>query len=239
MKNAAAIQQKSAETGTARAQRAKRMSRAARRAELLAVATDIVRSHGISALTMATLAQQAGVSKPVVYEIFRNSEDVAIALLDEYFKNIVALVHGKTSGAKDLDEYISIVIDVEFEFHAMGALSLRSITNGHTSSHATGDKLNAAYFKIRDQAIGTFRELLLQQGAPADQARIAGFVLADMLNNTVAEFGEADPEGLAAKTLKAMMLAAIHAICPSIQHRPVTPEWIMDEFNRITNAALA
>ena len=104
MKNVAAIQQKSAATGIAPAQRAKRMSRADRRAKLLAVATDIVRRHGISALTMASLAQQAGVSKPVVYEIFRNSEDVSIALLDEYFKNIVALVHGKTASAKDLDE---------------------------------------------------------------------------------------------------------------------------------------
>lgn len=237
MKRAAVIQPKNAELGRAPAQRAKRMSRPQRRAELLAVATDIVRENGISALTMATLAQQAGVSKPVVYDIFANSEDVAIALLDEYFKNLVAMVRGKTTNAQDLDEYISIVIDVEFEFHAKGALSLRRITNGHTRSHATGDRLNAAFFKIREQAIGTFRELLLQQGAPPDQARVAGFVLAEMLNNTVAEFGEADPDGLAARTLKAMMLAAIHAICPSVLHRPTMPEWIIDEFNRITNAA--
>lgn len=213
------------------------MSKPQRRAQLLAVATQIVHDNGIAALTMATLAQQAQVSKPVVYEIFQNSEDVALALLEEYFKNIVDLVQEHTREAETLDEYISIVIDVEFAFHARGALSIRSITNGHTSSHATGDRLNAAFLKIRDQAIGTFRELLLQQGAPIEQASVAGYILSEMLNNTVAEFAAKDSSGNAQAALKAMMLAAIHAICPSLGQKPMMPGWIIDEFNRVKNNA--
>ena len=217
--------------------RAQRMSRPQRRAQLLAVATQIVQTSGISSLTMAALAQLAGVSKPVVYEIFQNSEDVALALLDEYFKNIVELVQENTQGAETLDAYISCVIDVEFEFHARGALSIRSITNGHTSSHATGERLNAAFLKIRKQAIGTFRELLLQQGLAIEKADAAGYVLSEMLNHTVAEFGASDPDGHARATLKAMMLASVHAICPDPSQRPMTPDWIIAEFDRVKGSA--
>ena len=215
------------------AKRAQRMSRPQRRGQLLEVATEIVRNSGISALTMATLAQQAGVSKPVVYEIFQNSEDVALALMDEYFKNVVDLVQENTKSAETLEEYISIVIDVVFAHQARGALSVRSITNGHTNSHATGDRLNAAFLKISEQSIGTFQDLLLQQGVPRPVVGVAGYILAQMLTDTVAEFGATDSDGQAKKVLKAMMLAAIHVICPDSKQRPMTPDWIIEEFNRV------
>lgn len=233
MTNTGVIEPHGPGAGPQPAKRARRMARPQRRAQLLAVATQIVQTSGIAALTMATLAEQAGVSKPVVYEIFQNSEDVAQALLDEYFKNIVGLVQECTKGAETLDAYISAVIDAEFEFHGRGALSIRSITNGHTNSHATGDKLNAAFLKIRGQAIGTFRDLLLQQGLASERAGIAGYVLSEMLSNTVAEFGAADADDHAKATLKAMMLAAVHAICPDLRQRPTTPDWIIEEFNRV------
>ena len=29
------------------------------------------------------------------------------------------------------------------------------------------------------------------------------------------------------------MLAAIHVICPDSKQRPMTPDWIIEEFNRV------
>lgn len=208
------------------------MLRPQRREQLLAAATGIIRSSGIEALTMAALAEQAGVSKPVVYEHFSNSEEVALALLDRYFVEIVKCVQARTQSAETLDDYISLAIDAEFDFHSDGALSIRSITNGHTSSHATGDKLNAAYLRIREQANGTFRDLLEQQGVSRDVATVSGFVLSEMLNSTVPEYAANDAGGLARETLKVMMLATIHAVCPKPMARPHTPEWIIEEARR-------
>ena len=208
------------------------MLRPQRREQLLAAATGIIRSSGIEALTMAALAEQAGVSKPVVYEHFSNSEEVALALLDQYFVEIVKCVQARTQSAETLDDYISLAIDAEFDFHSDGALSIRSITNGHTSSHATGDKLNAAYLRIREQANGTFRDLLEQQGVSRDVATVSGFVLSEMLNSTVPEYAANDAGGLARETLKVMMLATIHAVCPKPMARPHTPEWIIEEARR-------
>lgn len=213
--------------------RASRMPKAERRAQLLAVASEIVSSEGTGALTMAALAQRTGVSKPVVYEHFENSEAVTIALLDEYFERVVSGVRENTKNAETLEDYISIVIDVQFDYLASGALSVRNITNGHTSSHATGDKLNAAFNLTRTQSIETFKELLQQQGVAARDAAIAGYVLAEMLSSTAPEFAVIENSDEARKILKVMMLAAIHAISPETKAKPRTPEWILDEADRI------
>jgi AcrR family transcriptional regulator len=232
MGKVAVMQVSGANAAGAPAKRASRMLRPQRRAQLLAAATKIVRQSGIEALTMAGLADEAGVSKPVVYEHFANSEDVALALLDQYFVQIVKCVEDRTQFAETLDEYIALAIDAEFDFHANGALSIRSITNGHTSSHATGDRLNAAFLRIREKANGTFQELLEQQGVPPDIAAVSGFVLSEMLNNTVPEYATRDENRLAREALKVMMLATIHAVCPDPKARPHTPEWILDEVHR-------
>lgn len=224
-------------SGRPQTKRASRMQRPQRRAHLLAVATRLVREHGIEALTMAALAEHAGVSKPVVYEHFANSEEVSLALLNEYFINIVKIVEERTQAAETLEEYVSLVIDAEFDFHADGALSLRSITNGHTSSHATGDRLNAAYLKIREQANGTFQELLEQQGISRELAAVSGYVLSEMLNSTVPEYAADDPQNLAREALKVMMLATIHAICPESRARPKMPAWIIDEWRKAIDKA--
>jgi AcrR family transcriptional regulator len=212
--------------------RARRMMRPQRRLQLLEAATEIVKTSGIASLTMAALAQQAGVSKPVAYEHFANSEEVSLALLDDYFINIVSAVKARTEDAETLEAYISALIDAEFDFHAGGALSIRSITNGHTSSHATGDRLNAAFLKIRKQAAGSFRDLLQQQGVPEAVAGIAGYVLAEMLNNTVPEYADTYSSDRARNILKVMMIESIHAICPAGMTKPKTPDWIMDELKR-------
>ena len=49
---------------------AQRLKREARRTQLLAVAHEIIKREGTDALTLARLAEQAGVSKPIAYDHF-------------------------------------------------------------------------------------------------------------------------------------------------------------------------
>jgi AcrR family transcriptional regulator len=51
--------------------------------ELLAVARLVVRSGGLTGLTMARIAARAGCSRPTVYQYFRNKEEVVVALAIE------------------------------------------------------------------------------------------------------------------------------------------------------------
>lgn len=61
-----------------------RLTRDARRAQLLAVAHDIVRSEGTDALTLARLAERAGVSKPIAYDHFGTRAGLLAALFRSF-----------------------------------------------------------------------------------------------------------------------------------------------------------
>jgi len=58
----------------------KRLSRSERRAQMLATARGIVRERGTEALTLASLAEAAGVSKPIAYEHFETRSGLLKAL---------------------------------------------------------------------------------------------------------------------------------------------------------------
>lgn len=58
----------------------RRLSRDARRAQLLETAQGIVREEGVDRLTLGHLATAAGVSKPVVYDHFETRSALLIAL---------------------------------------------------------------------------------------------------------------------------------------------------------------
>ncbi|MEU2175610.1 TetR/AcrR family transcriptional regulator [Nocardia sp. NPDC019219] len=63
-----------------------RLSKQARREQLLETALSVVRAHGADALTLVTLAEAAGVTRPVVYDHFGTRPGLLLALyrrLDE------------------------------------------------------------------------------------------------------------------------------------------------------------
>lgn len=70
----------------------RRLSKAARREQLLDTALAIVRESGTDALTLGHLAERAGVSKPIAYEHFKTRSGLLMALhreLDQ--RHVVAL----------------------------------------------------------------------------------------------------------------------------------------------------
>jgi len=58
----------------------KRLPKAERRAQLLEVARAIVRDEGTDALTLASLAERAGVTRPIAYEHFETRSGLLVAL---------------------------------------------------------------------------------------------------------------------------------------------------------------
>jgi AcrR family transcriptional regulator len=57
-----------------------RLSRDARRAQLLDVAYDVIKREGTDALTLARVAEEAGVSKPIAYDHFGSRAGLLAAL---------------------------------------------------------------------------------------------------------------------------------------------------------------
>lgn len=62
----------------------KKLPKAERRAQLLEAAQEIVREEGTDALTLARVAERAGVSKPIAYEHFGTRAGLLMALFSSY-----------------------------------------------------------------------------------------------------------------------------------------------------------
>src|SRR5690606_15772297 len=70
----------------------KRLTRDERRRQLLDVAWQLVRDEGTDALSLGRLAEQAGVTKPVVYDHFETRAGLLTALFQEYDARQTALL---------------------------------------------------------------------------------------------------------------------------------------------------
>ncbi|MDD0974781.1 TetR/AcrR family transcriptional regulator [Pseudomonas fontis] len=70
----------------------RRLSREDRQRQLLDVAWQMVRAEGTDALTLGRLAEQAGVTKPVVYDHFSTRSGLLAALYQEYDTRQTALM---------------------------------------------------------------------------------------------------------------------------------------------------
>lgn len=191
--------------------------------QLLDAARMIVSRDGVAALTMSALTKEAGVSRPVVYEHFDNADDVALALLEDYFAAIVTLVDERTRGAETLEDYLERAIAAEFDYHGSDNLMVRNLTNGH----ATGKRLNEAFLLLRQRTIDTFTELLRQQGASGSAASVGGYALAELVPNVVFEFAARPDADQARDTLVAMVTGALNAILPEAAARPQTPRDVL------------
>ncbi|MGI4741324.1 MAG: TetR/AcrR family transcriptional regulator [Janthinobacterium lividum] len=107
-----------------------RLSKAARRRQLLAMALVIVREEGADRLTLGHLATRAGVSKPITYEHFSTRAGLLAALykaLDE--QHTQALQAALRGGQRSLAETAQVLasasvhcsLDMGAEWQAVGA----------------------------------------------------------------------------------------------------------------------
>ena len=78
-------------TGTS-APRGARLSRGARRAQLLLAARDVFAAQGYHAAAMDDIAERAGVSKPVLYQHFPGKLELYQALVTTYAEELVGRV---------------------------------------------------------------------------------------------------------------------------------------------------
>ncbi|TCQ99159.1 TetR/AcrR family transcriptional regulator [Neorhizobium sp. JUb45] len=107
-----------------------KMPKADRRAQLLEIAHAIVRQHGTDALTLGSLAERAGLSKPITYNHFKTRAGLMIALYREIMdRQVLALGEAINHAPQRLD-YIAGVLATTYmdcyksvgpEWHAIGA----------------------------------------------------------------------------------------------------------------------
>jgi AcrR family transcriptional regulator len=77
-----------------------RLSRGDRLRQLLDVSWRLVRQEGTDALTLGRLAEEAGVTKPVVYDHFQTREGLLIALYQDFDVRQTAIIDAAIAASK-------------------------------------------------------------------------------------------------------------------------------------------
>ncbi len=112
---------------TAPPQRGARLSRSARRAQLLVAARDVFAAQGYHSAAMDDIAEKAGVSKPVLYQHFPGKMELYRALLTTYADELVVRVGAAMARRGDNRERAQAAVAAYFDFVADEGSSYRLI----------------------------------------------------------------------------------------------------------------
>jgi AcrR family transcriptional regulator len=97
-------------------QRGVRLPRTERRAQLLAAAQRVFSANGYHAAAMDEIAEQAGVSKPVLYQHFPGKLDLYIALLENHVDTLVRAVRDALASTTDNKQRVQAAVGAFFDF---------------------------------------------------------------------------------------------------------------------------
>src|SRR3989442_11519471 len=103
---------------TAPVHRGARLSRSARRAQLLVAARDVFAAEGYHAAAMDDIAEKAGVSKPVLYQHFPGKLELYQALLTTYADELVDRVEHAITTTTDNQKRVEAAVGAYFDFVA-------------------------------------------------------------------------------------------------------------------------
>ena len=103
-------------TGPPQANRAARLPRTARRAQLLDAAQDVFAANGYHAAAMDEIAERAGVSKPVLYQHFPGKLELYMALLEIHVDELIERVTDAMESTTDNKLRVQNAVSAYFDF---------------------------------------------------------------------------------------------------------------------------
>src|SRR3954467_12490229 len=95
-----------------------RLSRSARRAQLLLAARDVFSAQGYHAAAMDDIAERAGVSKPVLYQHFPGKLDLYLALLDVACDQVIDNCRAALAATHDNKTRVAAAMDAFYSYVA-------------------------------------------------------------------------------------------------------------------------
>ncbi len=118
----------------------KRMSKEQRRKQLLETALTLVRDQGIEALTLASVAERAGVTKPITYEHFGTRAGLLIAMFRDFDDQITQNVNDALSaGGKSLEAVGSILSTTYIDGCLSMGPEISAVYNSLSASQETAE----------------------------------------------------------------------------------------------------
>lgn len=151
----------------------KRLSRDDRHAQLLEVARDLIRDDGTDELTLARLADRAGVTKPLVYDHFGDRSGVLAELYRAFEARQRDTLAASLDGAEPaLPAVASVVASAYVDCCIAEGRELADVVSALAGSPA----LDALRQEAQDEYLGMCRDALTPYSRTLDAAGLVGIV---------------------------------------------------------------
>ena len=178
-----------------------RMRARDRRRQLLEVAADLFAKYGYRGTTTARLAEQAGITEPILYRHFDNKQDLFVKLIDHVGQEVIDAWQETLSSIDDPDERLRTLLGANPATHARGRGVYRVIFQAMTEldsddteeSRRIGKSIRKHLTKLHE-FIEKELEQLQQRGAVRDDQ--SPTELAWLLINVAIGFGMVMPLNL-------------------------------------------
>ena len=138
----------------------RRMRAAERRAQLLEVARKVFGRHGFHTVTMDTVAREAGVTKPILYDHFPSKRDLYLALLEADLANLRERLHDALDRSAGNRERIRGSFQAYFDFVDEHAEGFRLLMQ-----EATGPErqFREMVGQLRSEIMGRVTEIIVRE----------------------------------------------------------------------------
>jgi AcrR family transcriptional regulator len=159
-----------------------RLPRTARRAQLLTAAQEVFVRAGYHSAAMDDIAEQAGVSKPVLYQHFSSKLELYLALLDQHTEALVAAVRQALAATHDNKQRVADTITAYFEFVGRQGEPFRLVFESDlTNELAVRERVDA----VTDRCADAIAEVISEDTDLApEQAKLLGVALTGMAQVT-------------------------------------------------------
>jgi AcrR family transcriptional regulator len=151
-------------------QRGVRLSRDARRTQLLGAARDVFAAQGYHAAAMDDIADRAGVSKPVLYQHFPSKLELYRALLTTYADELLGRLRSALEETSNNEQRLRGAISAYFDFVASEGQSFRLVFESDLRSEP---EMAAVLDKVLSQCIDVVADAVTTDaGLDRDRARL-------------------------------------------------------------------
>jgi AcrR family transcriptional regulator len=162
----------------------RRMRAAERRAQLLEVARKVFGRHGFHTVTMDTVAREAGVTKPILYDHFPSKRDLYLALLEADLASLRERLHDALDRSTGNRERIRGSFQAYFDFVDEHAEGFRLLMQ-----EATGPErqFREMVGQLRSEIMGRVTEIIVREskgGIDRSDAEIVALGLIGMVEFT-------------------------------------------------------
>src|SRR5688500_4853343 len=158
--------------------RGTRLSRDARRAQLLVAARDVFAAHGYHAAAMDDIAERAGVSKPVLYQHFPGKLELYLALLDQSCDTIIDATRVALESTDDNKQRVAATMQVFYDYVANAHGAFRLVFESDlTNEPAVRERVDRVTRECADNIATVIHE---DTGLPDEQSRLLAVSLVGM-----------------------------------------------------------